>query len=53
MEGANKLQNLPDGTSNIILFAERYGTCGTGGDINGASTSEGCSPSPAAPFSSQ
>ena len=38
MEGANKLQNLPDGTSNIILYAERYGTCGNSGDINGAST---------------
>ena len=38
MEGANKLTTFPDGVSNIIFYAERYGTCGNSGNINGAST---------------
>jgi prepilin-type N-terminal cleavage/methylation domain-containing protein len=30
--------SFPDGLSNTILFAERYGTCGTSGDPNDATT---------------
>jgi len=30
--------SFPDGTSNVILFAERYGTCGTSGVANSGST---------------
>ena len=38
MEGHNKLTTFPDGVSNIIFYAERYGTCGNSGSINGSST---------------
>lgn len=35
MEGANTIPStFTDGTSNSILFAEVYATCGTSGDIN-------------------
>jgi prepilin-type processing-associated H-X9-DG protein len=30
--------SFPDGTSNVILYTERYGTCGTTGNPNDAST---------------
>jgi prepilin-type N-terminal cleavage/methylation domain-containing protein len=30
--------SFPDGLSNVILYTERYGTCGTSGDPNSAST---------------
>jgi len=29
---------LPDGTSNVVFYTERYGTCGISGDVNGSST---------------
>jgi prepilin-type N-terminal cleavage/methylation domain-containing protein/prepilin-type processing-associated H-X9-DG protein len=29
---------MPDGTSNLILYGERYGTCGSSGVANSAST---------------
>lgn len=31
-EGANKLQGFPDGTSNLIMYTERYANCGLAGD---------------------
>ncbi len=37
-EGANTLAVMRDGTSNTIVFTERYGTCGTSGDPNSSST---------------
>ena len=37
-EGATTLAVIRDGTSNTVFFAERYGTCGIGGDPNGALT---------------
>jgi prepilin-type N-terminal cleavage/methylation domain-containing protein/prepilin-type processing-associated H-X9-DG protein len=30
--------SFPDGTSNVILYSERYGTCGTSGDPNSNTT---------------
>jgi prepilin-type N-terminal cleavage/methylation domain-containing protein/prepilin-type processing-associated H-X9-DG protein len=30
--------SFPDGTSNVIFFTERYGTCGTSGVANSSST---------------
>ena len=30
--------SFPDGLSNTVLFAERYGTCGQSGDVNSSST---------------
>ncbi|MDB5336317.1 MAG: hypothetical protein JWN70_1936 [Planctomycetaceae bacterium] len=38
LEGKNSLTKFVDGTSNMVLFAERYGTCGTSGVANSAST---------------
>ena len=39
MEGAASIPaSFPDGTSNTVLFAERYGTCGFSGDVNSSST---------------
>ncbi len=32
--GENKFSNITDGLSNTVFFAEKYGTCGTTGDIN-------------------
>ena len=29
---------MPDGTSNTVMFTERYGTCGSGGSLNSGST---------------
>jgi type II secretory pathway pseudopilin PulG len=37
-EGNNTLSVMRDGTSNTIVFTERYGTCGTSGDPNSSST---------------
>jgi prepilin-type N-terminal cleavage/methylation domain-containing protein/prepilin-type processing-associated H-X9-DG protein len=38
-EGAARFPaSFPDGQSATILFAERYGTCGSGGDPNGPTT---------------
>jgi prepilin-type N-terminal cleavage/methylation domain-containing protein len=37
-EGRNLLQAFPDGTSNIIVFTERYGTCGNSGNANASNT---------------
>lgn len=31
-------QNIPDGTTNVIFFAERYGTCGSSGEANDKTT---------------
>jgi prepilin-type N-terminal cleavage/methylation domain-containing protein len=39
VEGASRIpQSFPDGTSNVIVYTERYGTCGTSGDPNSSST---------------
>lgn len=39
VQGSAKLpEGFPDGTSNTIIFTERYGTCGTSGDVNSLST---------------
>lgn len=35
-EGATKFRMITDGLSKTIFFAERYGTCGSGGDPEGA-----------------
>jgi prepilin-type N-terminal cleavage/methylation domain-containing protein/prepilin-type processing-associated H-X9-DG protein len=37
-EGLSRPADLSDGTSNTILYTERYGTCGNGGSPNSAST---------------
>jgi prepilin-type N-terminal cleavage/methylation domain-containing protein/prepilin-type processing-associated H-X9-DG protein len=37
-QGRNTFSSLLDGSSNIIMFAERLGTCGSGGSVNSAST---------------
>lgn len=38
-QGNNTLPtSIPDGLSNTIMFTERYGTCGSSGDANAAST---------------
>ncbi len=42
LEGQARLaSSFPDGTSNTILFTERYRACGSAGDLN-ASTTYGC-----------
>jgi prepilin-type N-terminal cleavage/methylation domain-containing protein len=38
VQGRITLHGIPDGTSNVVLFTERYGTCGISGDVNGPST---------------
>ena len=39
VEGAARLPaSFPDGTSNVIMFTERYGTCGTSGVANSTTT---------------
>jgi prepilin-type N-terminal cleavage/methylation domain-containing protein len=39
MAGTSSIpQSFPDGQSNTILFAERFGTCGSSGDVNSSST---------------
>jgi prepilin-type N-terminal cleavage/methylation domain-containing protein/prepilin-type processing-associated H-X9-DG protein len=38
-EGAARIPtSFPDGTSNTVVFGERYGTCGTSGNVNAATT---------------
>ena len=37
-QGRNLLSVMADGTSNTIVFTERYGTCGNTGQANSAST---------------
>lgn len=36
LEGATRFANITDGLSNVIVYAERYGTCGMSGTMNGA-----------------
>jgi prepilin-type N-terminal cleavage/methylation domain-containing protein len=38
LEGANSFTVMKDGTSNTIVFTERYGTCSSTGDPNSGST---------------
>jgi prepilin-type N-terminal cleavage/methylation domain-containing protein len=39
VQGSTKFPaGLPDGTSNTILYTERYGTCGITGNVNASST---------------
>ncbi|MBN9119564.1 MAG: DUF1559 domain-containing protein [Planctomycetes bacterium] len=39
VQGTTKFPSgLPDGTSNTVMFTERYGACGISGDVNGSST---------------
>jgi prepilin-type N-terminal cleavage/methylation domain-containing protein/prepilin-type processing-associated H-X9-DG protein len=39
LEGSSRIpKNFPDGTSNIIMLAERYGTCTSTGDPNSTMT---------------
>ena len=37
-QGTATLQRFQDGTSNVIVFTERYGTCGNSGNANSATT---------------
>ena len=37
-EGNNTLGDIRDGTSNTLFFAERYGTCGSSGNIDATTT---------------
>lgn len=38
-QGMAKLAfSFPDGTSNTVMYSERYGTCGSTGNVNDAST---------------
>lgn len=37
-EGSTRLVKLADGSSNVIFFTERYGTCGASGVVNGNTT---------------
>lgn len=39
LQGATRLSMLEDGTSNTIVYGERYGTCGTTYDVDAATTS--------------
>jgi prepilin-type N-terminal cleavage/methylation domain-containing protein len=38
LEGSAEMRDFVDGSSNTIVFAERYGTCGSSGTANSAST---------------
>jgi prepilin-type N-terminal cleavage/methylation domain-containing protein len=39
VEGASRIPtSFPDGTSNVIVYTERYGTCGTSGNPDSSST---------------
>jgi prepilin-type N-terminal cleavage/methylation domain-containing protein len=39
VQGASQIPtSFPDGTSNVILYTERYGTCGTSGQVDAGST---------------
>jgi prepilin-type N-terminal cleavage/methylation domain-containing protein/prepilin-type processing-associated H-X9-DG protein len=37
-EGTSSFSKLVDGTSNVVLFAERYGTCGSSGVLDDPTT---------------
>ena len=37
-ESTRRMSEIVDGTSNVIMFTERYGTCGNGNDPNGTTT---------------
>jgi prepilin-type processing-associated H-X9-DG protein len=37
-EGTSTLAKLQDGTSNVVMFAERFGTCGSSGIVNDPTT---------------
>ena len=37
-EGTTTLQDITDGTTNTLFFAERYGSCGTAGSVSAGST---------------
>ena len=37
-EGSAKIATMRDGTSNTVIFTERYGTCGTSGNPNASTT---------------
>jgi prepilin-type N-terminal cleavage/methylation domain-containing protein len=34
VQGKNRFQDFPDGLSQLVMFAERYGTCTSSGDTN-------------------
>lgn len=38
LEGNSTMATFEDGSSNTIVFSERYGTCGSSGDPNSSST---------------
>jgi len=39
VQGSTKFPaGLPDGTSNVVMFTERYGVCGISGNVDGSST---------------
>ena len=39
VQGASQIPtSFPDGTSNVILYTERYGTCGSSGQVDASST---------------
>jgi prepilin-type N-terminal cleavage/methylation domain-containing protein/prepilin-type processing-associated H-X9-DG protein len=39
VEGASRIPaSFPDGTSNVIMYTERYGTCGTSGNVDASTT---------------
>ena len=37
-QGNTKISDLRDGSTNVVMFAERYGTCGSSGNLNGSTT---------------
>ena len=38
-EGCSRIpQSFPDGTSNVIVYTERYATCGSGGAVESSNT---------------
>lgn len=37
-EGSSTFADVRDGVSNKLFFAERYGTCGSSGDVNAVTT---------------
>jgi prepilin-type N-terminal cleavage/methylation domain-containing protein len=41
-EGTTRLKRFSDGTSNTIVYTERYGTCGTSGNPALTSGNQGC-----------
>jgi prepilin-type N-terminal cleavage/methylation domain-containing protein len=39
VQGSNRLEHFGDGTSNTVLFGERYGSCANTGDLSAVFTS--------------